>query len=168
LAKKKGSEIQPLNEDQYVDFEVNEFADADGLNEEIISLSDGAMPDGTTPIKIFSFNNNEGNSSSSDNTLIPHNDSQDTNEDQNTNDSSNILSSTSTDQVSSPNSTKVRGLTPAVNGESFDIKRCYQFRASTLKKLNQIKGESDNVNIYLNEIIDQAICHYYNCVFSKK
>lgn len=63
---------------------------------------------------------------------------------------------------------KARGLTPAVNGESFDIKRCYQFRASTLKKLNKIKGESDNVNIYLNEIIDQAICHYYDYVLGEK
>ena len=39
---------------------------------------------------------------------------------------------------------KIRGLTPKIDGEAFDVKRCYQFRASTIKKLNQLKGESDN------------------------
>ena len=63
---------------------------------------------------------------------------------------------------------KIRGLTPKINGEAFDIKRCYQFRASTIKKLNQLKGESDNINIYLNEIIDAAICFYHDSVFNKK
>jgi len=37
-----------------------------------------------------------------------------------------------------------------------------------LKKLNQLKGESDNFNIYLNEIIDAAICYYHDAVFNKK
>ena len=64
-------------------------------------------------------------------------------------------------------SSKVRGLTPPVDGEKFDIKRSYQFRASTLKKLNQLKGDSDNINIYLNEIIDAAICFYYDSVFNQ-
>ena len=63
---------------------------------------------------------------------------------------------------------KIRGLTPHINGEKFDIKRSYQFRASTLKKLNQLKGESNNINIYLNEIIDTAICFYYDSVFNHK
>lgn len=63
--------------------------------------------------------------------------------------------------------TKIRGLTPPIDGEPFDIKRGYQFRASTIKKLNQLKGASDNINIYLNEIIDAAICAYYDSVFKK-
>lgn len=62
---------------------------------------------------------------------------------------------------------KIRGLTPPINGEKFDIKRSYQFRASTLKKLNQLKGDSDNINIYLNEIIDAAICFYHDSVFNQ-
>lgn len=63
------------------------------------------------------------------------------------------------------NIAKVRGLTPPIDGEPFDIKRGYQFRASTIKKLNQLKGSSDNINIYLNEIIDAAICYYYDSMF---
>ena len=79
-------------------------------------------------------------------------------------DSNNLLS---TGEASFQPS-KIRGLTPPINGEKFDIKRSYQFRASTLKKLNQLKGESDNINIYLNEIIDAAICFYYDSVFNHK
>ena len=78
--------------------------------------------------------------------------------------SNNVLSTGTTSFQHS----KIRGLTPPINGEKFDIKRSYQFRASTLKKLNQLKGESDNINIYLNEIIDAAICFYYDSVFNNK
>jgi hypothetical protein len=78
--------------------------------------------------------------------------------------SNNVLSTGETSFQAS----KIRGLTPKIDGESFDIKRSYQFRASTLKKLNQLKGDSDNINIYLNEIIDTAICFYYDSVFNHK
>ncbi len=78
--------------------------------------------------------------------------------------SNNLLS---THEVSF-HASKVRGLTPPINGEKFDIKRSYQFRASTLKKLNQLKGESSDINIYLNEIIDAAVCFYYDSVFNNK
>lgn len=60
---------------------------------------------------------------------------------------------------------KINGLTTPVNGEAFCIKRGYQFRPSTLKKLNELKANSDNINIYFNEIIDAAICYYYDAVF---
>ena len=49
--------------------------------------------------------------------------------------SNNVLSTGTTSFQHS----KIRGLTPPINGEKFDIKRSYQFRASTLKKLNQLK-----------------------------
>lgn len=60
---------------------------------------------------------------------------------------------------------KVRGLTPKRDDEAFDIKRCYQFRASTIKKLNLIKCNSNDTNIYLNEVLDDAICFYYDSMF---
>lgn len=168
MARKNGRDIKPLDESEYTSFEEVGFSDCDGLNEEIISLSDGALPDGSTPIKVFSFNNDQETISSSKDTHIPHNNSQDTYKNEITNETTNIQSSLSTDQVVSPSSIKVRGLTPKVDGEGFSVKRCYQFRPSTLKKLNQLKGESDNFNIYLNEIIDQAICYYHDYVFNKK
>lgn len=161
---KKGHEIKPLDESEYTEIEVNEFSSGDGLSDEVISLGSSSSSGDETPIKVFSFNESEDNSNvnaDNENTQITHNNSQDTN------DSSNILGSTSTNPSSTPNS-KIRGLTPAIDGESFSVKRCYQFRPSTLKKLNQLKGESDNFNIYLNEIIDQAICYYHDSVFNKK
>ena len=63
---------------------------------------------------------------------------------------------------------KTYGMTTPVNGESFSIKRGYQFRPSTIKKLTEIKANSDNINIYYNEIIDAAICYYYDAVFNNK
>lgn len=148
---KKGQNYKPLNESEYTDIEINGFTESEPLDDGI-------------EIKAFSFSDQDDTSNYNTQNIIKSFEYAKSN-----------FSNTKDDHRSENKETnslvqiqKVRGLTPAVNGESFDIKRCYQFRASTLKKLNQIKGESDNVNIYLNEIIDQAICHYYNCVFSKK
>lgn len=63
---------------------------------------------------------------------------------------------------------KLRGLTPKRDDEAFEIKRCYQFRPSTLKKLNILKVNSNDLNIYLNEIIDDAICYYYDAIFGNE
>lgn len=148
---KKGQNYKPLNESEYTNIEINGFTDCEPLDDGVeikafsFSDQDDNLNDNTRNI-IKSFEYTKSNSS---NTKDNH--------------SSEKKETSSLAQIQ-----KVRGLTPAVNGECFDIKRCYQFRASTLKKLNKIKGESDNVNIYLNEIIDQAICHYYDYVFSKK
>lgn len=58
-----------------------------------------------------------------------------------------------------------RGLTPAVDGEFYTIKRCYQFRKSTVRKLNEIRAKHPDVNVYLNTIIDEAILYYYDHLF---
>jgi hypothetical protein len=60
-----------------------------------------------------------------------------------------------------------RGLTPAVNGEHFTIKRSYAMRPSTVRKLNALKAEHPNVNALLNTIVDMAVSHYYNYIFSE-
>jgi hypothetical protein len=61
-----------------------------------------------------------------------------------------------------------RGSTPAVDGEAFTLKRCYQFRPSTLRKLNELKAQHQEVNVYLNTIIDEAISHYHEHIFSHR
>jgi hypothetical protein len=61
-----------------------------------------------------------------------------------------------------------RGATPAVDGEAYTIKRCYQYRSSTVRKLNELKANHSDVNVYLNTIIDEAISHYYEHVFHRK
>lgn len=175
---KKGQHIIPLNEDEYDKIENHEFScDVDGFaNEDNINISnmefnENYFPDGQeTPIKVFSFSSNDEDNNQlfntypeSDNNLKqnnPLNDSFITKDD--------INYKTESTNLPISKIPKARGLTPSINGEAFDIKRCYQFRASTLKKLNQLKGESDNINIYLNEIIDAAICYYHNSVFNNK
>ena len=59
------------------------------------------------------------------------------------------------------------GITPPIDGEFFEVRRSYSFRKSTIIKLNQIKGTSTDYNIYMNTIIDSAICFYYNHVMKK-
>ena len=59
------------------------------------------------------------------------------------------------------------GITPPIDGEFFEVRRSYSFRKSTLIKLNQIKGTSPDYNIYMNTIIDSAICFYYDHVMKK-
>jgi hypothetical protein len=148
---KKSQNYKPLNESEYTDIEVNGFTDS-------IPLDDGIE------IKSFSFVNQNENSGNNTQNIIQNFEYTKSNS-LNTTD---CHRSENNETISLAQIQKIRGLTPAVNGESFNIKRCYQFRASTLKKLNQIKGESDNINIYLNEIIDTAICFYYDSIFNSK
>jgi hypothetical protein len=60
-----------------------------------------------------------------------------------------------------------RGLTPPVNDEHFTIKRSYAMRPSTVRKLNALKAEHPDVNALLNTIVDMAVSHYYNYIFSE-
>lgn len=62
--------------------------------------------------------------------------------------------------------TNPKGQTPVIDGEYFTLKRCYQFRPSTIRKLNELKAKHPDVNAYLNTILDEAIMHYYNYKFS--
>lgn len=60
-----------------------------------------------------------------------------------------------------------KGLTPPIDGENFSMKRGYQFRPSTLRKLNEIKTKHPDLDVYLNTILDAAILHYYNYIMQE-
>lgn len=60
----------------------------------------------------------------------------------------------------------VNGTTPPIHGEAFTIKRTYLFRESTIRKLNKLKANNPDINIYLNTIVDAAINHYFKCVIN--
>lgn len=60
----------------------------------------------------------------------------------------------------------IRGQTPNIDGEKFTIKRGYVFRESTLRKLMVLKANHEDINIYMNTIIDTAINHYYDFVMN--
>jgi hypothetical protein len=175
---KKDQHIIPLNEDEYdkietyeLSYDVDGFANEDNINVLNMEFNENYLPNAEeTPIRVFSFNSNDENKNHSANTYLESNDNLLQNKSPNDSFKTkyNINNKTESTNLHKPQLLKVRGLTPSINGEAFDIKRCYQFRASTLKKLNQLKGESDNINIYLNEIIDSAICFYHNAVFNEK
>lgn len=61
-----------------------------------------------------------------------------------------------------------RDATPAIDVECFNIKRCYQYKQSTVRKLNELKTKHSDVNVYLSTIIDEAISYYYDYVFTRK
>lgn len=60
-----------------------------------------------------------------------------------------------------------KGMTPFINGEQFTLKRCYQFRSSTVRKLNELKANHPDVNAYLNTILDEAILYYHHHIFNE-
>jgi hypothetical protein len=41
-------------------------------------------------------------------------------------------------------------------------------RPSTVRKLNALKTKHPDVNALLNTIVDMAVSHYYNYIFSEK
>jgi len=163
---KKDHEIIPLFESEYTNFEVHELSSGDGFNDDINEelFFENSPDKDSISIKSFSFNSSSENKTHSTDTFIESAHNISISEDNKF--STNETSSIEPQNLSDSPVQKIRGLTPNINGEAFNIKRCYQFRASTLKKLNQLKGESDNINIYLNEIIDAAICFYHDSVFN--
>ena len=61
----------------------------------------------------------------------------------------------------------VNGLTPPIDGEKLEYKRCYMLRFSTLKKLEQIKAMHPDI-VYVSSIVDIAINHYFHCLCDKE
>lgn len=61
--------------------------------------------------------------------------------------------------------TEINTITPSIDNEPFIYKRCYQFRESTLRMLNELKAKHPDANVYFNTIIDEAIRYYYKNIF---
>ncbi|WP_139905482.1 hypothetical protein [Clostridium thermarum] len=78
-----------------------------------------------------------------------------------------IASSDQTGNKKQYNRSNPHGTTPAIDGEHFTLKRGYQLRPSTLRKLNELKSKHPDVNVYLNTILDAAIQHYYDYIINK-
>lgn len=156
---KKGQNIVPLDESEYTSNEVCGFSSDDSFTDDLNENISNEDIQSRTQVAVFSFNSNDEHKEHSTDIEITDNSN---------NFSKNQPNSKEAMNPSTSPVQKIRGLTPKISGEAFDIKRCYQFRASTIKKLNQLKGESDNINIYLNEILDAAICYYHDAVFNNK
>lgn len=60
------------------------------------------------------------------------------------------------------------GAAPPIDGEPFNLKRCHNYRESTIRKLNELKAKHPDVNVYLCTILDEAINVFYNLTFYEK
>ncbi|AWK52505.1 hypothetical protein DIC82_16535 [Clostridium beijerinckii] len=60
----------------------------------------------------------------------------------------------------------VNGMAPPINGEFLDVKRTYMLRASTVRKINELKSIHPDLNTYVSSIVDLAISHYYEHIIN--
>lgn len=59
------------------------------------------------------------------------------------------------------------GMAPPIDGEFLDTKRTYMLRASTVRKINELKSIHPDLNTYVSTIVDLAIAHYYNHIVNE-
>jgi hypothetical protein len=59
------------------------------------------------------------------------------------------------------------GMAPPIDGEFLDTKRTYMLRASTVRKINELKSIHHDLNTYVSTIVDLAIAHYYNYIVNE-
>ena len=56
------------------------------------------------------------------------------------------------------------GATPILDGETPDVKRTYTLRASTVRKVNELKSIHPDINACVSTIVDRALEHYYKYI----
>ena len=56
------------------------------------------------------------------------------------------------------------GATPILDGETPDVKRTYTLRASTVRKVNELKSIHPDINACVSTIVDKALEHYYKYI----
>ena len=56
------------------------------------------------------------------------------------------------------------GQTPSIDGETPAIKRTYTLRASTIRKINELKHVHPDINVCVSSIVDIALDYYHNYI----
>ncbi|CAI3238680.1 conserved hypothetical protein [Clostridium neonatale] len=59
------------------------------------------------------------------------------------------------------------GATPILDGETPDVKRTYTLRASTVRKVNELKGIHPDINACVSTIVDKALEYYYKYIIEE-
>ncbi|MFW2503352.1 hypothetical protein [Clostridium diolis] len=59
------------------------------------------------------------------------------------------------------------GATPAIDGETPNIKRSYTLRSSTIRKINELKSIHPDINVCVSTIVDIAINYYHNHIVNE-
>ena len=83
----------------------------------------------------------------------------------NTKKSINISSSTTHEDLFDNRTIPIaNGATPILDGETPDVKRTYTLRASTVRKVNELKSIHPDINACVSTIVDRALEHYYKYI----
>ncbi|OOM73888.1 hypothetical protein [Clostridium sp. BL-8] len=160
----------------------NDFAPDE--SEEIIGFSSEPIAAGTC-ISSFSFDDEADSLDIIDtvkNSSVPNNTTACSSADANNKSVSIAETQISKNNITAKNSTKTfdiyndkfpsdnrktpvaNGIAPPIDGEFLDIKRTYMLRASTVRKINELKSIHPDLNIYVSTIVDLAIAYYYNYI----
>lgn len=162
MANKKSSQIPKS------DFDINE-------NEHLFTFTDEAISDGKCIVE-FTFDSHEDLSSNTNSSNADIDEKQ-IYSSNNTN--SNILTS-STHNISEDKCVQINnyaeklfdnrtipipnGAAPSINNEIPTVRRSYIFRASTIRKLNELKSIHPDINACVSTIVDVALEHYYTYI----
>lgn len=162
VANKKSSQIPKS------DFDINE-------NEHLFTFTDEAISDGKCIVE-FTFDSHEDLSSNTNSSNADIDEKQ-IYSSNNTN--SNILTS-STHNISEDKCVQINnyaeklfdnrtipipnGAAPSINNEIPTVRRSYIFRASTIRKLNELKSIHPDINACVSTIVDVALEHYYTYI----
>lgn len=159
MAKRKQNESQK-----------NDFAPDE--NEEILGFTSESIVTGQC-ISSFSFDDD----TTAENITVTNTKNDSSLESNNT-----ALSISSNNKATSANDTNVsndkiltdnrkasvaNGMAPPIDGEFLDTKRTYMLRASTVRKINELKSIHPDLNTYVSTIVDLAIVHYYNYIVNE-
>lgn len=162
MANKKSSQLPKS------DFDINE-------NEHLFTFTDEAISDGKCIVE-FTFDSHEDLSSNTNSSNADIDEKQ-IYSSNNTN--SNILTS-STHNISEDKCVQINnyaeklfdnrtipipnGAAPSINNEIPTVRRSYIFRASTIRKLNELKSIHPDINACVSTIVDVALEHYYTYI----
>lgn len=162
MANKKSSQLPKS------DFDINE-------NEHLFTFTDEAISDGKCIVE-FTFDSHEDLSSNTNSSNADIDEKQ-IYSSNNTN--SNILTS-STHNISEDKCIQINnyaeklfdnrtipipnGAAPSINNEIPTVRRSYIFRASTIRKLNELKSIHPDINACVSTIVDVALEHYYTYI----
>ena len=131
---------------------INSIGSSSNIANDNVDITIDLYNDQTLNSSVASNNNSTSNTNDKfNNTTIPIN--------QITLDKNNLLE----DNRKAP---VVNGMAPPINGEYLDIKRTYMLRASTVRKINELKSIHPELNTYVSTIVDLAIAHYYEYIIN--
>lgn len=150
------------------DFDVNEsqdllcFDSTENLGECVATFNFGNSSNADLDIRSnkLSINNNETNNIEKDKTMVLNDNSYSNNK----NDINNSYYNTSQELFDNRTTPIANGAAPLIEGEVPDIKRTYMLRASTVRKLNELKSIHPDINVCVSTIVDIALDYYYKSI----